>query len=143
MWGSSTAISKYVINKVSFLTATALRFLLAPLFAILFVINDNQIPSLFVLTPTQWELLLLITFSTGMVALGFYYYGLKRTPARITTLCELVWPAAAVLTDYFYFHKTLSITQWIGIAVLLFAIYKITSPLAGKKAELSEEFARI
>src|SRR5258708_13033538 len=57
MWGSSTAISKYVLNKVSFLTATALRFLLAPLFAILFVINDNQIPSLFVLTPTQWELL--------------------------------------------------------------------------------------
>ncbi|HLL60965.1 MAG TPA: DMT family transporter, partial [Candidatus Nitrosocosmicus sp.] len=29
-WGTSTAISKYVLNKVSFLTATALRFLFTP-----------------------------------------------------------------------------------------------------------------
>jgi drug/metabolite transporter (DMT)-like permease len=34
MWGTSTAFSKYVLNKVSFLTATALRFFLAPLFAL-------------------------------------------------------------------------------------------------------------
>jgi drug/metabolite transporter (DMT)-like permease len=57
---------------------------------------------------------------------------LKRTPARITTLCELVWPAAAVVTDYFYFHKTLSVTQVFGIVVLLFAIYQVTKPLEEK-----------
>ncbi len=136
MWGSSTAISKYVLNKVSFLTATALRFLLAPLFAILFVINDNQIPSLFVLTPTQWELLLLITFSTGMVALGFYYYGLKRTPARITTLCELIWPASAIFIDYFLYHKTLSFTQIFGIILLFYAIYNVTKPLHNKSVSV-------
>lgn len=137
MWGSSTAISKYVLNKVSFLTGVALRYYLAPIFALFFVFGQGQSASLFAITTSQWITLLAITFSTGLVALGFYYYGLKRTPARITTLCELVWPAAAVLTDYFYFHKTLSITQWLGIAVLVFAIYQITSPLAGKKAELA------
>jgi len=142
MWGSSTAISKYVLNKVSFLTGVALRYYLAPIFALLFVFGQGKGASLFAISPSQWITLLAITFSTGLVALGFYYYGLKRTPARITTLCELVWPAAAVLTDYFYFHKTLSITQWLGIAVLLFAIYQITSPLVGKKAGLSEEFPR-
>ncbi len=42
LWGSSTAISKYVLNKVSFLTATALRFMLAPIFALLFVIFGGQ-----------------------------------------------------------------------------------------------------
>ena len=126
MWGTSTAISKFVLNKVSFLTGTALRFFLAPVFAFLFILGQNQTAQLFSITPAQFGTLLLITFSTGLVALGFYYYGLKKTPARITTLCELVWPASAIMIDYFYFHKTLSITQLIGVAVLLFAIYQVT-----------------
>jgi drug/metabolite transporter (DMT)-like permease len=63
-----------------------------------------------------------------MVALGFYYYGLKKTPARITTLCELVWPASAIMIDYFLYHKTLSVTQFFGIALLLLAIYNVTKP---------------
>ncbi len=134
MWGSSTAISKYVLNKVTFLTGTALRFILAPIFALLLVLGNNQTAALYTLTTAQWQTLLLITFSTGMVALAIYYYGLKRTPARITTLCELVWPASAVLIDYFYFHKTLSVTQMLGIAVLLFAIYQVTKPLAKAKS---------
>lgn len=127
MWGSSTAISKYVLNKVSFLTGTALRFFLAPVFALMFVFTNGQQNFLFSLTQSQWLTLLLITFSTGMVALGIYYYGLKKTPARVTTICELVWPASAVFIDYVYFHKGLSVTQIIGVAILLFAIYKISA----------------
>lgn len=126
MWGSSTAVSKMVLNKVSFLTGTALRFLLAPVFALGFVAVQSQTPSLFTISQSQWMSLGLITISTGLVALGIYYYGLKRTPARVTTICELVWPASAVAIDYFYFHKGFSVTQVIGIGALLLAIYKIT-----------------
>ncbi len=126
MWGTSTAISKYVLNKVSFLTGTALRFYLAPIFAFLFVASQNQTSALFILNQVQWMTLLVITLSTGLVGLGFYYYGLKKTPARITTLCELVWPASAVFIDYFYFHKSLSLTQMLGVVLLLFAIYNVT-----------------
>lgn len=132
MWGTSTAISKYVLNKVSFLTGTALRFYIAPIFAFLFIAAQNQTSALFTLTQPQWTTLLIITLSTGLIALGFYYYGLKKTPARITTLCELVWPASAILIDYFYFHKSLSPTQILGVVILLFAIYKVTKPLSGK-----------
>lgn len=132
MWGSSTAISKYVLNKVSFLTGTALRFYLAPVFALLMILGMGQGGALFTLNVEQWKTLLLITFSTGMVALAIYYYGLKLTPARITTLCELVWPASAILIDYFMFHKTLSLTQILGIILLLIAIYNVTKPLTKK-----------
>lgn len=125
LWGSSTAISKFVLNKVSFLTATALRFFLAPVFAFAFIASSNNIPALFTLTQAQWISLLLITLSTGMVALAIYYYGLKKTPARVTTICELVWPASAIFIDYFYFQKSLSTTQILGVIVLLFAIYKV------------------
>ncbi|MBI5122807.1 DMT family transporter [Candidatus Roizmanbacteria bacterium] len=142
MWGTSTAISKFVLNKVSFLTGTALRFFLAPVFALMFILGSNQTAALFTLNSTQWGTLLLITFSTGLVALGFYYYGLKKTPARITTLCELVWPASAILIDYFMYHKTLSITQILGIILLLIAIYNVTKPLAGNKKQLTEELGK-
>lgn len=126
LWGSSTAISKYVLNKVSFLTATALRFFLAPVFAFAFIASGNQIPALFTLTQSQWLSLFAITLSTGMVALAIYYYGLKKTPARVTTICELVWPASAIFIDYFYFQKGLSPTQILGVTILLLAIYKVT-----------------
>lgn len=132
LWGSSTAISKIVLNRVSFLTATALRFLFAPIFALAFIFGGHQTDVLFKITPSQWQTLLLITFSTGLVALGIYYYGLKRTPARIATLCELVWPASAILIDYFLYQKTLSATQIFGIVLLLFAIYHVTKPLQEK-----------
>lgn len=135
MWGSSTAVSKYVLNKVSFLAGTALRFMLAPIFALLIIFSNGQSSSLTALTTPQWQTLLLITFSTGMVALAFYYYGLKKTPARITTLCELVWPASAILIDYSYFHRTLSATQIFGIVLLGIAIYNVTRPLALKEKE--------
>jgi drug/metabolite transporter (DMT)-like permease len=137
MWGSSTAISKYVLNKVSFLTGVATRFFLAPVFALLFVFGSHQTAALFTLSPAQWGTLLLITVSTGLLALGFYYYGLKKTPARITTLCELVWPASAIFIDYFMFHKTLSPTQIFGVVLLLIAIYKVTQPLQ-KNPELTD-----
>lgn len=126
MWGASTAISKFVLNKVSFLTGTALRFFLAPLFALLLIIVQKQHASLYSVAPQQWQVLLIITFSTGLVALGFYYFGLKKTPARITTLLELVWPASAIFIDYFLFRKTLSPTQIFGVALLMLAIYKVT-----------------
>ncbi len=142
LWGSSTAISKYVLNKVSFLAATALRFIFAPMFALLIIIGSNQTEALASIGAAQWQTLLIITFSTGMVALGFYYYGLKKTPARIATLCELVWPASAILIDYFVFQKVLSPTQIFGVILLLIAIYNITKPLQGKSADIVEKAAR-
>ena len=132
LWGSATAISRYVLKKVSFVTGTALRFYIAPVFALFFVFGQNQTNQLFTLNGTQWLTLLLITFSTGMVSVLFYYYGLKRTPARISTLCELVWPASAIFIDYFLYHKTLSLTQVAGIILLLITIYQITKPLQKK-----------
>lgn len=142
LWGSSTAFSKYVLNKVNFLTGVAMRYYLAPLFAFFIILGTGTTKSLFAITVPQLETLLLITFSTGMLALGFYYYGLKRTPAKITTLCELVWPASAIFIDYFLYHKFLTPTQIFGVGLLLFAIYQVTKPLTGKSAVLAEELAR-
>ncbi len=128
MWGSSTAFSKYFLKKVSFLTGTALRFYAAGFFAFIIILFQGETKALVSVTQPQWTALITITLTTGLVALLIYYYGLKRTPARVSTLCELTWPASAIFIDYFYYKNGLSFTQIIGVALLVFVIYKV-SPL--------------
>jgi drug/metabolite transporter (DMT)-like permease len=126
MWATSTSFSKIVLHKVSHYTATLLRFALAPLFALILVALFHQTPTLFAVTPSQWTTLILITFSTGMVALLIYYFGLKKTPVKVATIAELVWPASAIFIDYIYFKQTLSATQIAGVIVLLYAIFRVS-----------------
>lgn len=126
VWAVSTSFSKIVLDKVSYWVATALRFWLAPIFAFLFILGQNNFAKMTMITWNQWLNLLTITFSTGMVALVIYYYGLRKTPARVSTICELVWPASAIFIDYFVFRQILSATQIIGVFLLLFSIYNVS-----------------
>lgn len=135
MWGSSTAISKFVLNKVKTLTATAERFSLGAVFSLLIVIPQHQTQALFHLTTVQIWTLIAITLSTGMVATAIYYYGLKRTPARVSAICELAFPAAAIFIDYFYYHHSLSVTQLIGILILVIAMFQVTKNLSKKETK--------
>ncbi len=126
VWAVSTSFSKIVLSKVSYWTATSLRFWLAPVFALLFVIFQGQQNSLALINPSQWVTLLTITFSTGMVALVIYYFGLRKTPARVSTICELTWPASAIFIDYFLYKQGLTITQILGIVLLFISIYNVS-----------------
>ncbi len=139
MWGAGTSLGRYVLKDISFVSATALRFAIAPVFALMIIFGLNQQTAMTSLTQAQILTLVAITVSTGLLAMLIYYYGLKRTPARIATICELAWPASAILIDYFYFHKALSPTQILGVVILLFAIYKVTKPLSGKVNIIEEK----
>ncbi len=126
LWGSSTAFSKIVLKQVSFKIATFLRFVFAPFFAFFIIVLFNQQTNLFAVNQPQIMTLFIIALSTGLVALLIYYFGLRNTPAKVSTICELVWPASAIFIDYFYFKNSLSLTQIAGVIVLLYSIYKIS-----------------
>lgn len=126
VWAVSTSFSKIVLNKISFWTATSLRFWFAPIFALIFVFGQNNQQSLVALTSTQWLTLLTITFSTGMVALVIYYFGLRKTPARVSAICELAWPASAIFIDYFLYKQTFTITQIIGVLILFISMKNVS-----------------
>lgn len=125
-WGSSTVFSRYALLRLPTLLTTALRFGLASVLGFALVLAFGHAPVLARLSSTQLLTLTAIALSTGMVALSIYYYGLKRTPARIATLCELAWPLSAVAIDYVYFHRPLSATQWIGAALLLTSLWRVS-----------------
>ena len=126
-WASSTAFSRYALLQLPTILVTGHRFGLAAIVGLILVFVFNQQSTLNTITTSQWMTLFFIALSTGMVALYIYYHGLKRTPVRIATVAELVWPLSAVVIDYVYFKNGLTPTQILGALLLLFTIYKVSS----------------
>jgi DME family drug/metabolite transporter len=129
-WGSSTAFSKYALKDTSTLHITALRFGITPFFALLFVFLSGSAHSLGSITFSQFKYLVAITFSTGMVALLIYYFGLKRILASRAALLELAWPVSAVVVGFVWLHQGLTASQGIAALVLTGTIYLIAGDTA-------------
>jgi len=125
-WGSSTAVSRFGLLKLSHTLMTGLRFLLTAPLAFLAVFALNNQTSLTGLKPQQIFTLLAIALSTGLVALWLYYRGLKHTQAKISTILELTFPLTAVIIDIFLYKSFLKPSQYFAAAILLFAIYRIS-----------------
>lgn len=138
-WGTSTAFSKYALKGTSTLHITALRFGITPFFAMGFVLLSGSAHAIGSITLNQFLYLLAITFSTGMMALLIYYFGLKRVLASRAAILELAWPISAVVVGYIWLHQGLTGTQAVAALVLTGAIYLIardawqTKPAQTKK----------
>lgn len=124
-WGVSTAFSKYALKGTSSLHITAARFGFTPIFALMFVVLSGSTKSLGSLTMSEFWYIVAITFSTGLMALLIYYFGLKRVPASRAALLELAWPLSAVFVGYFYLNQTLTWSQALASLVLTGAIFLI------------------
>jgi len=125
-WGSSTSFGKYSLKNINYGLLAALRFGLTVLilaFPALYFYHGqiNQIGA------RPWVTLIIIVFTSGAVAMYLYYYGLKKIPASLATLCELSWPVSAVIFDYFLNHNILSWTQIAGGLILIVCVWRITA----------------
>ncbi|MEK7594403.1 MAG: DMT family transporter [Patescibacteria group bacterium] len=133
-WGVSTAFSKYALKDTSSLHVTALRFGITPIFAMIFVLLSGSTSSLGSITFDQFKYLVAITFSTGLVALAIYYFGLKRVLASRAAILELAWPASAVVVGYIWLNQGLTVSQGIAALVLTGTIYLTAKDNTGQKA---------
>jgi drug/metabolite transporter, DME family len=124
-WGVSTAFSKYALKGTSSLHITAARFGITPFFALIFVGLSGSTHAIGSITLDQFKYLVAITFSTGLVALIIYYFGLKRVAASRAAILELAWPASAVVIGYIWLHQGLTVTQGLGALVLTGSILLI------------------
>lgn len=124
-WGTSTAFSKYALKGTSFVHITAARFAFTPIFALLFVGISGSAPQLTTLSPAQLLYIVAITFSTGLIALLIYYFGLQRVPASRAAILELAWPLSAVVVGYLFLNQTLELSQAIAAIVLTTVIILI------------------
>ncbi len=123
-WGSSTALSKLLLQKHSTLTATGLRFFMTTIFAFVAGLYMVGSQTLGAVDGSQLVRFTIIALSTGMVALYLYYKGLQQTQVKVATIVELIFPVLAVIIDAFVYKSVLAPTQFLAAAVLLWAVYK-------------------
>ena len=139
-WGISTAFSKYSLKGTSFLQITAARFGLTALFSLLFVFGSGSQTAVMTISTSQLMTLVGITFSTGLVALLIYYYGLQKIAASRAATLELAWPLSSVVIGWIFLHQGLTLTQALGAIVLLATTYfivqmtndKVSQPVPGR-----------
>lgn len=140
-WGAGTILSKFALAEIDYKVATAARFFVTVIVAFLFSIALKHNVELASVSPTQWQQLLIIVFSAGMVALLIYYRGLSQTPAKISTFAELTWPLSAFAIDIAR-GITFAPGQLIGAIVLIIMIYRISAAYRDEDVRVAKTSAK-
>jgi drug/metabolite transporter (DMT)-like permease len=124
-FGSATVLGKSLLNNLSFSTATFYRYGFTSLIMLLFVVAGNKLFEFQNVTPQNWKIIIIISLTVGSGAIYLYYFGLNKVPAMLASIFELCFPLSAILFDYAFHGKTLSLVQWISVAIMLTAIIRI------------------
>jgi len=119
LWALGTVLGRYLSRKLEFQHIVTLRFFFGLLASAL---------ALPVMGASAYSnghdsvLILYLALVTGLFALTLYYYGLQRTPAVLSSLAELTYPAVAVVAGIYAYDQHLRWTQWLGVAAILGAV---------------------
>jgi len=128
LWGASTVLGRYVLNTINFKAMTALRFAVAFVFLLLWNMRSETLHNLSSVSAKDWFFIVIIAITSGVVSLFIYYKGLEYTKASVATVAELGFPVAAVLVNYIFLDAVLAPLQLLGMAVILFAVFRLSRP---------------
>src|SRR3989338_4332665 len=127
-WGASTVMGKFVLRKIDFKMMTALRFVGAFVFLLMLNWQQQSFPAAGQFTWTAGLFILIIAIVSGVVSLFIYYKGLETTNASVATLAELGFPMAAIFVNWIFIPGSALVPmQFVGVAVLLFAIWRLAA----------------
>jgi drug/metabolite transporter (DMT)-like permease len=125
-FGSATVLGKMLLGSLDFKDATFARYGMTSAMALTYlVVSGIGLPFASV-TEANWVMILIISLTTGSGAIFLYYFGLTRVRASVATICELCLPLSAVLLDYLVNDSVLGPWQWLGAALLVGAILRIS-----------------
>jgi drug/metabolite transporter (DMT)-like permease len=125
-FGAATVLGKMLLGSLNFKDATFARYGMTSAMTLLYLgIRGIGLPFATV-TGANWVVILIISLTTGSGAIFLYYYGLTRVRASVATICELCLPLSAVLLDYLVNDSVLGPWQWVGGALLVGAILRIS-----------------
>ena len=125
-FGAATVLGKMLLSSLDFKDATFARYGMTSAMSLFYLgIRGIGLPFATV-TESNWVMIILISLTTGSGAIFLYYYGLTRVRASVATICELCLPLSAVLFDYVINDSLLGPWQWVGAALLVGAILRIS-----------------
>jgi drug/metabolite transporter, DME family len=119
LWALGTVLGRYLSRELEFQHVLTLRFFFGLLASAL------ALPIMGARAYSNGHdsvLILYLALVTGLFALALYYCGLQRTPAVLSSLAELTYPAVAVVAGIYAYDQHLRWTQWLGVAAILGAV---------------------
>jgi drug/metabolite transporter (DMT)-like permease len=119
LWGMGTVFGRFLGGRLAFEHVTTVRFAFG-LAASAIALPIVGVKAYAGAHDSVWIAVLALV--TGLVALGLYYYGLRRTPAMLAALAELAFPIVAILVGIYVFNDTLRWTQWLGIGITVVVV---------------------
>jgi drug/metabolite transporter (DMT)-like permease len=119
LWGLGTVLGRLVGVRTAPRDVTVLRFAVG-LPAAALIVGVQGAP--LAITGSQVLPLVLLALIPGLLALVLYYLALKDTAAARATLAELSFPATATILGIAFLGVHPSVTQWLGLAVVVVAI---------------------
>ena len=119
LWAAGTVLGRMVSARVPARDVTTLRFAIGlPAAVVIVLVQGDPVAAGWSNLPG----LLLLALVPGLLALRLYYVGLRTTPAARATLAELAFPATAAVVGVGVLSAELSVTQWIGFALIVLMI---------------------
>jgi drug/metabolite transporter (DMT)-like permease len=125
-FGSATVFGKYALKKYKYYTVNFYRFGLTAVMMLMVVLATGRMGQFSLMTGQNWLIFLITAVTTGSGAIFIYYYGLTRVRAMVSTICELMFPVSVVVFDFIVNKSVMTFPQWIGAAVMVFAVIMIT-----------------
>lgn len=116
-WGSTTVFGKR-LTMTGFDTKQIMggRFITGMLVLIPFVQWDRH---LILPEGMDYFKILLMVIISGALAMWFYYQGLKRIPAKTAAIAEMFFPFFAIIANWVFLGKQLTMIQLIGGGILI------------------------
>jgi drug/metabolite transporter (DMT)-like permease len=116
MWALGTVLGRYVSRDLEFQHIVSLRFFFG-LVASAIALPVMGAKAYAGAHDSLWIGYLAVV--TGLLALSLYYVGLKKTPAMLSSIAELTYPAIAVVAGIYAYNSHLRWTQWLGVIVII------------------------
>src|SRR3989344_5519047 len=131
-WGTGTILSKHALNHIPFPALAGLRMLLAvPIAYIFSLVLGQAFNPMTIGVGEWWRFLVIAGITGGALAIYLYYKGLQKTPARVSTFAELMFPVASIFIaitplNPYGAAQVLSMANVLGIVILLGSVLMIS-----------------
>lgn len=131
----NTIASKHLTANIQFPTMIFGRFLMATIFSAIICIYSGTIWSFKDMTINNWIIFFVSFITLGPVSMYIYYYGLKKVKATVSAMGELALPFSVIILDYLINGTCFTFVQWIGSAMIIFGILKISTGKIPRKSK--------
>lgn len=125
-WGSGTVWGKMLLNNYDKNFVLLNRFYIGTIFTFILSISFYGGVGLKVIDKQLAINLSYMAIVPGLIATGFFYYGLKHVKASFASMLELVFPLSSVVIMWIFFNRPLDNIQITASIVLILSIMKIT-----------------